>query len=456
MKATYYNDSLRSYMIIPCPPEAQTRGYQYRMLGMNRIEGLLSCSLRHIDGTGYLYYDITGRQSMAGLYEGRKISGAEFYNLLESVVKVSGSLSEYLLDEQYLVMSEEQIFYDLGTGKYCFAYYPGEVIKPEIFRFLADNIDSADKLAVAAAYRLCAMAEGGRQALKEAVNQEAEQKDMPDLWERWKKERQSAAEQDPPAEIQKDNAGPRHVASEKNGPVSGSGGVRAAGTKSKKKETGGGEQNPLRGAAQLIIRIGLILLLLAGAGGLTAVQMFVYISRREKRLCIAGAVLLVMSAVLIAAEMIMRTVRTRRKKKEDENRLPEYSRSDEKDMPVFGAASGEDYRIHDDEAGNTIRLSEQDVTGRLYGRDRGNRIDLRTLPLTVGKAQSFSDVVIPDPSISRVHARIYRGEEGGIEIKDLGSTNGTYINGVRIKPNEKARVQRGDEVRFGSADYEYR
>ena len=54
MKVTYYKDTMRSYMIIPCPPEAGTTGYQYRMLEMNRIEGILPCGLRHIDGeNGY-------------------------------------------------------------------------------------------------------------------------------------------------------------------------------------------------------------------------------------------------------------------------------------------------------------------------------------------------------------------------------------------------------------------
>ena len=110
----------------------------------------------------------------------------------------------------------------------------------------------------------------------------------------------------------------------------------------------------------------------------------------------------------------------------------------------------------DDENGNTVQLSELENPGRLYGQERGNRIDLRTLPVTIGKAQSYADIILGDPSISRVHARIYKGKDGGIEIRDLDSTNGTWINGVRLKPNEKKIVHRGDEVRFGNVEYEYR
>lgn len=443
-------------MIIPCPKEAQTRGYQYRMLGMNRIGGLLPCSVRYIDGVGYLYYDITGRQSMEGLYEGRKIPGAEFYNLLESAARVSGALSEYLLDEQYLILSQEQIFYDLGTGKYYFAYYPGESVKPEIFRFLADNIDSADKAAAASAYRLCAMASGDRQALKEAVSREAEQKDLPDPWEKWKKERLPEEEKEAAdCKVTEAAAEQREMAA-KYRSVSASKEKKTSEDKAKKKKSENKAEKPFHSKAQMILRIGLIVLFLAGAGGLIAVQMLVYISRRERRLCTAGTVLLLLSAVLTGMEMILRIISARRRRKEEQEGRPEYSESDEKDIPLFGAAERDEYILNEDNAGNTIRLNEQAVAGRLYGRERGNRIDLRSLPLTIGKAQAFADLVIPDPSVSRVHARIYRSGEGRIEIKDLGSTNGTYINGVRIKPNEKMELQRGDEVRFGSVEYEYR
>ena len=110
MEATYYKDTIRSYMIIECPPEAETTGYQYRMLEMNRIEGLLSCGTRHIDGERFLYYDITDKQSLMALYEARKIPGTELFKFLKAVDQVSGSMSKYLLDEQHLVLDEEQVF----------------------------------------------------------------------------------------------------------------------------------------------------------------------------------------------------------------------------------------------------------------------------------------------------------------------------------------------------------
>ncbi|MBI4816312.1 MAG: FHA domain-containing protein [Deltaproteobacteria bacterium] len=53
---------------------------------------------------------------------------------------------------------------------------------------------------------------------------------------------------------------------------------------------------------------------------------------------------------------------------------------------------------------------------------------------------------IDDPSLSRRHARIWL-EASGVWVEDLGSTNGTWINRVRVV---KGLLGDGDEVRFGS------
>ena len=473
IKATYYNDSMHSYMVIPCPAEAETEGYQYRMLEMNRIGGLLSCGIRYIDGERFLYYDITGKQSMQGLYEGRKIPGTELFGLLADMERVSLSLAGYLLDEQHLVLTKEQIFYDFSSGNYSFTYYPGEVTEPGIFRFLADGIDGADKQAAAAAYRLMSAAGSDRQALREAVRRESAQNDMPDPYEAQEERPFTVQEERPSAEREEESVSGREREEEE--PESRRKDRRPARVRNARtdkrlrsespyiKETSedlpaeeGEEKEQSFGKKQILLRILLIVILLAGAGGLIAVPFILYVSDREIRLCVAGAILLLAAVGFLIAELILKLRKNRRKRREDDrNKELVYSVSDEKDMPQFGADAKKDYRLRED-ADNTVRFSGSETTGRLYGRERGNRIDLRTLPVTIGKSPAYADVILADPSISRVHARIYRGEEGGIEIRDLNSTNGTYINGVKLGPNEKSRVQRGDEVRFGSVEYEYR
>lgn len=66
--------------------------------------------------------------------------------------------------------------------------------------------------------------------------------------------------------------------------------------------------------------------------------------------------------------------------------------------------------------------------------------------LTVVGREPLNDVVIPDPELSRRHARIF-WEDGSFLIEDLNSTNGTYVNGRRI--NSKTRLASGDIIDFG-------
>lgn len=66
--------------------------------------------------------------------------------------------------------------------------------------------------------------------------------------------------------------------------------------------------------------------------------------------------------------------------------------------------------------------------------------------LTVGRGAGCAVVLTDDTFVSTVHARVFtRGGEPYVE--DLGSTNGTTLNGEAI--TEPVRLRRGDRVQFG-------
>ncbi len=66
--------------------------------------------------------------------------------------------------------------------------------------------------------------------------------------------------------------------------------------------------------------------------------------------------------------------------------------------------------------------------------------------VVVGR-EAPADIVIPVNAVSRVHAEIVT-ERGGFILRDLGSTNGTLVDGHLIR---EARLEHGQEVRFGDA-----
>jgi len=61
-----------------------------------------------------------------------------------------------------------------------------------------------------------------------------------------------------------------------------------------------------------------------------------------------------------------------------------------------------------------------------------------------------NEVVLDDASVSRHHAEIVR-EEGGAEVRDLGSTNGTWLNAGRV---DVAPVEPGDQIAVGAVHLE--
>jgi hypothetical protein len=93
------------------------------------------------------------------------------------------------------------------------------------------------------------------------------------------------------------------------------------------------------------------------------------------------------------------------------------------------------------------------VTARIEAAWRGPRLPRFMLPprelgrIVVGRAPGCQ-FVLTDLTVSRFHAEIYRADEGWM-ISDLGSMNGTRVNGWRL--TGPARVRPGDEVGFGNS-----
>ena len=84
------------------------------------------------------------------------------------------------------------------------------------------------------------------------------------------------------------------------------------------------------------------------------------------------------------------------------------------------------------------------------GYEPGDLFDLSS-GATMGRAET-SDIPVNDKFASSSHARIF-ARDGFMYIEDMGSTNGTYLNGRQLKSAE--RLRRDDSVRIGDTEYRY-
>jgi DNA-binding NtrC family response regulator len=86
----------------------------------------------------------------------------------------------------------------------------------------------------------------------------------------------------------------------------------------------------------------------------------------------------------------------------------------------------------------------------LSGELRGREIDVVKDGIKIGKSRQC-DVVIADDSVSRTHAEITRDDQG-YRLRDLGSTNGTFVKGSRISD---AYLSPGDTLAVGKVEMRF-
>ena len=80
------------------------------------------------------------------------------------------------------------------------------------------------------------------------------------------------------------------------------------------------------------------------------------------------------------------------------------------------------------------------------GSLKGRRLPVKVPVVNIGRAE-FNDVVIADPSVSTSHAKLQRRDDIWV-LSDLGSTNGTFVEGERLSDEEVA-LGPGTTVKFG-------
>ncbi len=81
----------------------------------------------------------------------------------------------------------------------------------------------------------------------------------------------------------------------------------------------------------------------------------------------------------------------------------------------------------------------------------GGRLKIST-DLTLGRSP-MCQVVLDDVYASQKHARIFQ-EGARILVEDLGSTNGTYLNGRKV--NYPTELRKRDQIKIGKTVFEFR
>ena len=481
MEVKYFKDYKHNYMILQCGQEAAARSYQYKILTSDKIREILRCSVRHINGITYYYYDISSRTTLRNLFHSVKMSYEQVKDLLWQLHGICDKLAGFFMEESGLVLLPEHIYYDFSTQRYIGLYYPdyqvtGVPAYEPLMNFLLEHIDPEDRELAENIYRISEMAGEAHFQLEDALRILEERKgnirdEAAEKPESFEKAADLSSDEllrtelfsEEPADVEKSAAEKSAAVSERSifypvFAVLSVLGIAGAAVVYNMFELAWEEKAILYGVMAIL---GLCFLLslwgafkagrrepAAGKGTKEAAadrrveESFAYgetMYRESDQFSGEGAV---------AVESVI-------------SRDMNFERMRPGEIPVSGMSSRVKTSSQDQETdyyGNTIFFDgSKAAENKLYAMDRRNKqhIELKRFPCTIGKMAGCVDHVLADNSVSRIHVKFER-QGDRILMTDMNSTNGTYKNGLRMEPQETVEIEPGDEIRFGNLHYCYR
>ncbi len=467
LEARYFRDYKHNYMILPCRQQTGT-SYQCRLLTSGRIEGILRCCLRHVNGESYFYYEISSRATLEGLYRGRKMSAQQIRDLLEQLYGIYCGLGDCFMEESRLVLLPEHIYYDMSHKKYVGLYYPDyETDKPyeALMDFLLEHLDSGDERLADGIYTIYERMEESSFSLRDALLLLGEE--------------DGDVSESGTGKVVAFPSAP--VGSEETKAVSAQ--ILAFAPESGEESADvvfGEEKAPAPAKKKPLFYPALSLLSVLGIAGIAYIYGSYDLSEQEIMTLLGCGGLLVVCLLVGVIGTIRAGVQEIKPKRGMENVEPfpnEESFYPEEQTPVpleevlsrkmdIGPAAGmknatqEAFPVREeteDYAATVFFDSTRTIEYKLYAIDKKNKkhITLDKFPYTVGKMAGCVDCALADDSVSRIHARFERAGDK-VLLTDMNSTNGTYRNGLRMQPQETVEIEPGDEIRFGNLNYCFR
>ncbi|MBQ7564051.1 MAG: FHA domain-containing protein [Lachnospiraceae bacterium] len=376
--------------------------FERSMVVKNEIPGFIPADIQNRNGRECFVYDLSGRLSVWELYQKKEITCDGLEKIFEGHKRLYQSLSEYLLDPSGILLSPENIFADTLRGELSFVYFPGfggdfSGELRELWEYLLWRIDHKDQKAVRAAYQFYSRLIQGDYSVDEFLGEERSPTKKEPSGEEISAERNEYI-QNEDKEVREDEVDD----SEKRGRQ----------RHIERKTHSSRVTFMISGISLVILITSVILIYFFGSDGLRKLMYDRW----------AVAIIATIGAVLMLAPFLS----VNREYKEKHGNYP-----------------GNRSQTYE---GHTDKVPRQSI---FFSRDRsGSSRELRIthIPAVIGKSAE-ADIVIEKRAVSRRHAKILR-REGEYYLADLDSTNGTFLNGVRLVGNERAVLKSGDEVRF--------
>lgn len=447
MEAWLQNEGFHQYLILNTE-HTDIDSFEMNMLMRYEGKGLLPLEFQCKNGNVNISYEISGAASIQQVFQGKEMDGETLYALFISLLKCYEELEAYLLPIEGMLLQPEWIYYQAAKRQIRFCYlpecdeefYPGFLSLVEFCMKRTRHQDSEAVLFIYGLYRL--LQEGN-----------AEWEELKGYIMRFTKETSDIEEGTPDKEE-------KQAVSQKQEKMSGDLEAKTS------HESGAGMEKKMLGekvscklklfSEQNLGMEGYIyggLTLSAFFLGLFFGIRFLFLGHRETDIKLVIIMVILLTVFFYA-------MRKSKRAGSEQKAIPEI-RKEENDNSVL-IADGD--MLQEKAVPESVVLDEtsvliptMDIKTALWELEsmqmQISGISLNNLPAVIGRKPEEVDYVVPDEGVSRRHVMLFQsGEE--LYAEDLASTNGTRINGIRLKAGEPVKVSDGDCFSIGPNQYQ--
>lgn len=452
--ATYKKDMQYSYLIID-REEQKKEDYCVKMLKNNTIKGILKPEIRMIDERQSYYYDITTKQAMISSFEKGQLRKQQIKKLVISILKIMERGMDYLLCENDFVLNPEYIFIHPSSFEVNLCYVPGYQVSIQtqlcnLMEYFMNKVNYEEKEAVQLVYDLYKISKES-DCTYQKLYEVLEDNKIPPV----KKIEETIEQKEEQVEIKEEQI-----------------------IQQKPKEKLSIKQFVLCILSVISCLFLIFLLAKLGLFYSKATGRLDYIKLIVSLITIMLLEILFLNKMLSPKEiknMEINIKHNKLKKEEEKEEIelekeqfvefinkkeePEqYTKKELEHLKEFDIAEETECLLLQEEEQtvllhSAIRQEQQTVQVILTPLDKEQEIiEIREFPFLIGKLQKNVNYVLKRKEISRFHAKIEKEEEN-FYLTDLDSTNGTYINGIRLKANEKEQIHIKDVITFANVGY---
>lgn len=420
MEMYYRSKGINNFLEIKvgCGKEIADSGYTYqiRMIEENAVPYLLQPVSMEMDGILYLRYETNTQYVIDRMLQQSKMNGALLMNWITQILKCLERMEKYLLSPDNLILLPEYMFYSQAEGNIHMVYVPGyekKILRQlrVLLEYFMQHFDAEDRDGIQSLYGFHAM----------VCREEA---DLPELLQYAARNGMSGAYiAGGKAEIytQQINMEQKDTTMQEDA--------------LKQEEA---ERSGFRGSFHITVGRGSVM----GINLLAAGYMLLRYFRG------GGGKAELYVAVLLIIIFGVHIIFCFGDAEEDVDAV----------MREYGQLTKHEAEAEDEEyaAGESEKPDGQEDIHRLVPLTNGalSEINLSEMgeSCVVGRGKKETDYRLPTTQISRVHACIYY-KQGMYYLEDRNSTNGTYINSVKIPAQQSRKLNKGDIVGFANEEF---